>query len=418
MPWLETDVRDQRIRFVIAASHPTATMTATCRAFGISRKTGYKWLDREAEARSVTALVDRSRRPHHSPQRTSDGVTARVVALREIYGWGGEKLVALLAAEGIAMAARTVDRIIAREGLTHRDVAPTAAPRRFARTAPNELWQMDAKGHYPIRTGRRCHPLSILDDHSRYAVGLYALPTLQAAGVRGALVECFERYGVPAAMLMDHGSPWWATRNEAGLSALSVFLLKQGIRLLHGRVRHPQTQGKVERFHRTLGERLRWWGVPTSLQGFARAFVEFRAEYNDLRPHEALNQQPPAQHFQRSAQGYVAQPRPWEYPRGSDVHRVDQNAMISYHGRRFFVSEALIGEPVACTRLAQRVLVTYRHMYVRELQLRTGRSRSLLLPMDAVRPVDAKNAPTRSLENAQNAFSTAPTGIVNVLPMS
>jgi transposase InsO family protein len=418
MPWLETDVRDQRIRFVIAASHPNAQMTATCRAFGISRRTGYKWLARHAAAGSVAGLTDQSRRPHHSPQRTTDRLTARVVALRETYGWGGEKLVPLLAAEGITLAARTIDRIIAREGLTRTDVAPAPAPRRFARAAPNELWQMDAKGHYPLPPGRRCHPLSILDDHSRFAVGLYALPTLHATGVQQALVDCFERYGVPAAMLMDHGTPWWATRNEAGLSRLSVFLLKQGIRLLHGRIRHPQTQGKVERFHRTLGERLRWWGVPDDLRGFERAFAEFRTEYNEVRPHEALGQQPPGLHFQRSPRVYVPSPPAWEYPSGSDVHRVDRNAMIAYQGHRFFVGEALIGEQVACTRLGPRVLVTYRHMYVRELELASGRTRSLLRPMDAAGPVDAKNAPTRTLGNAEDAFPTAPTGTINVLPMS
>jgi transposase InsO family protein len=393
MPWLETDVRDQRIRFVVAASHPTANVTDTCRAFGISRKTGYKWLGRQATASSVSELADQSRRPQHSPTRTSARITRRVVALRHAYGWGGEKLVALLAAEGIPIAARTIDRIIAREGLTRPDVAPAAARRRFTRAAPNELWQMDAKGHYPLGPGRRCHPLSIVDDHSRFAVGLYALATLQAAPVRTALIECFERYGVPLAMLMDHGTPWWATRNAAGLSTLSVFLMKQGIRVTHGRVRHPQTQGKVERFHRTLGERVRWWGVPTDLAGFARAFADFRDEYNQVRPHEALGQEPPALHFCRSARAYVATPPSWEYPTGSDVYRVDDNAMISYGGRRYFIGEALIGESVACTRLAERVLVTFRHMWVRELELRTGRTRTLLRPVDAAGLGEAQHAP-------------------------
>jgi transposase InsO family protein len=341
-----------------------------------------------------------------------------VVALRTGYGWAGEKLVPLLAAEGVEISARTVDRIIAREGLTHREAAPTAAPRRFTHAAPNDLWQMDAKGYYPIRPRGRCHPLSILDDHSRYAVGLYALPTLEAAGVRAALEECFERYGVPRAMLMDHGTPWWATRNDAGLSTLSVFLLKQGIRLLHGRIRHPQTQGKVERFHRTLGERLRWWGVPTDLRGFVRAFGEFRTEYNDVRPHEALGQEPPGLHFHPSRRAYRPTPRPWEYPRASEVRRIDGKGMLAYAGQHFFVSEALVGELVACVRVDDRLLVSYRHMYVRELDVRSGRSRSLLQPMDAAGPVDAKTAPTRSLENAQNAFPTAPTGHHNVLPMS
>jgi transposase InsO family protein len=408
MPWLETDVRDQRIRFVVAASHPRANVTATCRAFGISRKTGYKWLGRDEAAASVSELADRSRRPHHSPTRTSARVTRRVVALREVYGWGGEKLVPLLAAEGLTIAARTIDRIIAREGLTRSDVAPAAARQRFTREAPNELWQMDAKGHYPLGGGRRCHPLSIVDDHSRFAVGLYALATLHGSGVRAALIDCFEQYGVPLAMLMDHGTPWWATRNDAGLSTLSVFLLKQGIRLTHGRVRHPQTQGKVERFHRTLGERLRWWGIPTNLAGFQRAFADFRTEYNEVRPHEALGQEPPRLHFRRSARAYVATPRPWEYPAGSDVHRVDHNAMIWYHGRRFFIGEALIGEDIACTPLQERVLVSYRQMFVRELELRTGRTRTLLRPVDAAGPADAKNASTGPWKTPKTRFPQRP----------
>jgi len=288
------------------------------------------------------------------------------------------------------------------------DVAPAAAPQRFARDAPNELWQMDAKGHYPIRPGRRCHPLSIVDDHSRYAVGLFALPTLHGAGVRAALVACFEQYGVPAAMLMDHGSPWWATQNAAGLSAVSVFLLKQGIRLLHGRVRHPQTQGKVERFHRTLAERLRWWGVPTNLEGFRTAFADFRDEYNQVRPHEALGQEPPALHFQPSRRAYRPQPPPWEYPSGSAVYRVDRNGMITVTGTRVFVTETLVGEQVACVRLAQQLLVLYRTMYVREVDLHTGRTRSLLRPVDAAGPMDANHASTGPWKTHRPRFPPRP----------
>ena len=184
-------------------------------------------------------------------------------------------------------------------------------------------------------------------------------------------------------MLMDHGTPWWATSNPAGLSTLSVFLLKQGIRLRHGRIGHPQTQGKVERFHRTLGERLRWWGVPTDLPGFAAAFAEFRSEYNDVRPHAALGQEPPARHYVASARAYCARPPRWEYPPGSLVQDVDQAGMVRVHGQRLFVGEALRGEAVACVQVADRVLVSYRHMYVRELWLTTGRTRSLLRAVDA-----------------------------------
>jgi transposase InsO family protein len=378
MPWLETDVRDQRIEFMKAIREPGAKMAQVCRTFCISRKTGYKWRGRDDMAQSVAALADRSRRPLTSPQRTPDAITDRVIALRTEYGWGGEKLVPLLDAEGVAVAPRTIDRIIQREGLTRPDAAPAPALGRFERRAPNDLWQMDAKGHYPLRPRGQCHPLSILDDHSRYAVGLVALPRLDTVGVRTALIHCFERYGVPTAMLMDHGVPWWNAANAAGLTTLSVFLLNQDIRLLFGRVRHPQTQGKVERFHRTLGERLRWWGVPTHLRGFTRAFATFRDEYNEVRPHEALQMRPPASRFAPSGRAYTPTPRRWEYPAGSDVRRVNANGALSYGVHRFFISEALAGERVACTVIARRVLVTYRQMYVRELHPRTGRSVSLL----------------------------------------
>jgi transposase InsO family protein len=381
MPWLETDVRDQRIQFVLAASRPGANRSALCGAFGISRKTGYKWLRRQRVAASVAVLGDRSRRPHRSPATTAAPVVARVRALREAYGWGGDKLAILLNAEGIRLAPRTIDRIIAREGLTRLDVAPTAALRRFERRAPNELWQMDAKGHYPLHPGGRCHPLSVLDDHSRFAVGLYALPALRAAVVRTALIDAFEPYGVPTAMLMDHGTPWWGTGTTDGLTTLSVFLVKQGVQLLYGAVRHPQTQGKVERFHRTLGERLRWWGVPGDLRTFATTLADFRREYNEVRPHEALGMVPPAHRFQPSPRAYRAEPPAWAYQSGSDVRAVDASGSVSYGGQRFFVSQALVGERVACTPYAHRVLVVYRHMYVRELHLRTGRSVSLMQPV-------------------------------------
>jgi hypothetical protein len=201
-----------------------------------------------------------------------------------------------------------------------------------------------------------------------------ALPALETRGVQTALTACFERYGVPTAMLMDHGIPWWSATNEGGLTRLSVFLLKQGIRLSYGRVRHPQTQGKVERFHRTLGERLRWWGVPTDLPAFCQALATFREEYNDVRPHEALGMQPPASRFVGSARAFVSTPTRWEYPVGSDVRQITANGLLSYAGSRFFVSQALAGEEVACTVLKRRVLVAYRQMYVRELHLPSGRS--------------------------------------------
>jgi transposase InsO family protein len=382
MPWLETNVRDQRIQFVMTVRRGDVTVTAACRAFGISRNTGYKWLGREAAAGSAAVLHDRSRQPHHSPRRTDPRLTQRIGRLRQTFGWGGDKLAVLLAAEGTSVAPRTIDRIIQREGWTRADAAPAPALKRFARSAPNELWQMDAKGAYPLAAGGRCHPLSIVDDHSRFAVSLTALPALQTALVRATLTRSFERYGVPTAMLMDHGAPWWSSSGPSGLTALGVFLLKQGIQLMFGAVRHPQTQGKVERFHRTLGEHLRWSGVPDTLEGFRRAFGRFCDEYNQVRPHEALGLEPPARHFRPSPRTYQARPKPWVYPAGLAIRRVTPVGQINFGGRCYFVSEALHGDDVACLPYENRFLVVYRHMYVRELHPRTGHSVSLMQPVD------------------------------------
>lgn len=382
MPWLETDVRDQRVQFIMAVGKPKAQMTELCQAFGISRTTGYKWLARYRASGSVATLGDRSRRPHHQPQQTPAAVTARVCALRDQYGWGGQKLRVLLAREGLAVAARTIDRIIAREGRTHRDAAPAPALRRFTREAPNDLWQMDAKGHYPLPPTARCHPLSILDDCSRFSVGLSPLIGLQTAPVQAVLTAGFEQYGLPTAILTDHGVPWCDPSRPDGLTRIEVFLMDQGVRVLHGRVRHPQTQGKVERFHRTLAERLRFWGVPTTLTGWVDTLARFRTEYNELRPHAALGQTPPAAHFQRSPRPYQPTPRAWEYESGVVVQRVDRSGAITYDQRRFFISEALTGRQVATERLDEIVVVRYRDIYVRELHLTTGRTASLLTVTD------------------------------------
>jgi transposase InsO family protein len=389
MPWLETDVRDQRIQFVLTVRRGTATVSEACRAFGISRKTGYKWLQREALAGSVAVLTDRSRRPQHSPQRTPAAVVERLGELRAQFGWGGAKLAVVLAAEGHVLTPRTIDRWIQREGWTRADAAPAPALRRFTHAAPNDLWQMDAKGAYPLADRQRCHTLSVLDDHSRFVVGLTPLLRLQTAPVRAALIRSFEHYGVPAAMLMDHGTPWWSSQGPAGLTSLGVFLLKQGIRLVFSAVRHPQTQGKVERFHRTLAERLRWAGVPTTLAGFTRALAWFREEYNQVRPHAALSLDPPASHFQPSARPYHPTPRPWTYPGGLEIRRVHRTGVIGVAGDHYFISEALRGEDVACLPLADRVLVIYRHMYVRELHPRRRHSVPLMQPVDGAWPMAA-----------------------------
>ena len=386
MPWNRVDVQEQRMQFVIRAASGQERISALCREFAISRPTGYLWLRRYRETGSLRALQECSRRPHRRPRRTEAWKEQRVVALRQQTGWGAKKLRVLLAEEAVALPVRTIHRILERHELIP-DETHGPALERFERSEPNELWQMDSKGKYPLADGE-CHALSILDDHSRYAVGLYALSALRTEQAYPCVVETFRNYGVPQAMLMDRGMLWWSTANGWGLTWLSVLLIEQGIRLLYGRVAHPQTQGKVERFHRTLGEAMRHRGVPRRFTEWPAALAEFQSNYNHRRPHEALGMRRPAERYRASLRGYQEQVRPWDYEAGSDVRRVNANGAIAEAGRKWFVCEALAGQHVRVERFDGKLLVSYRHMYIREIDL----EREITQPLVVARTKSAQGA--------------------------
>jgi len=302
------------------------------------------------------------------------------VELRLEYGWSGPKLHELLKREKVSLSTATIDRIIKRQGLVSKEASSKPATKRFERSRPNQLWQMDFKGEYHMGAGW-CYPLSILDDHSRFLIGLHALPNQRTAGVYQSLVQTFERYGVPQAMLMDHGIPWWSTSNEQGLTRLAVGLINQGIRLLFSRVRHPQTQGKVERFHRTMKQEIKHRGVPQTVEGMAEALSHFRQVYNEIRPHEALEMDVPSGRYTSSPRAFNQNPPEWEYPEGSDVRRVTDAGNLAYNGRQYYACKALAGERVWCRKIENRLLVTYRRMYIREIDLDTGRTTAVVRPV-------------------------------------
>ena len=378
MPWKRMGVDEQRMEFVARAVSGKERMAALCREFEVSRPTGYLWRRRYERAGSFSGLRERSRRPHHSPRRTEAEKEQRVVDLREQTGWGAKKLQVVLRDEQrVEIPVRTIHRILERRGQIAEKVH-TAAPGRFERAEPNELWQMDTKGQYPLAEGE-CHPLSIVDDHSRYAVGLYALPRLSTEGAWACLVETFRSYGVPQAMLMDRGTLWWTEHNGWGLTRLSVRLIEQGIRLAYGRICHPQTQGKVERFHRTLGIELRHRGLPEHWREWPAVLAAVRRDYNERRPHEALGMRRPAEVYRPSQRAYQEQPRAWEYPAGSEVRRLNRNGLLREQGRQWFVCESLGGQRVRVEYVDGKMLVSYRHMYIREIDLERGRTRPLVV---------------------------------------
>jgi len=292
MPWKAKDAMELRLEFVLRAKQASQPFAQLCREYGISRPTGYLWVRRYRQVGSVLGLGERSRRPRHSPRRTAAQLEAAVVELRQRHGWGARKLRVLLAQQGQQLLEVTINRILQRHGLVGCRSPAGQATRRFERAECNQLAQVDFKGEYALRQGS-CYPLSMLDDHSRYLLGLWPLPSPNGQAVRAALEGLFRAQGVPQALLLDHGSPWWSPSNGHGLTRLSVWLLGQNIRVLFAGLRHPQTQGKVERFHRTLKERTRHRGLPASLAEWQDWAQEFRQEYNELRPHEALGMRTP-----------------------------------------------------------------------------------------------------------------------------
>lgn len=369
MSWLSTNAMEQKIAFITQLQDvPKGGFAALCRRFGIARKTGYKWRGRHRQEGRLGALEDRSRRPHQSPRRLAPSVVERILALRQPDGWGARKIAHLLWEQGLRISVATVHRTLLRQGRVHPLDRHPAALRRFERPAPNDLFQADFKGAMG-RAGAQDEPLSVLDDHSRYGVGLFAMRDHTGERTQACFIAVFASHGKPRQMLLDHGSPWWNTRNGWGLSRLAVFLIEQDIDLVFGRVAHPQTQGKVERFHRTLSRSMIRQGLPEQWEQWQGRYDAFLERYNQVRPHEALGMKRPAQRYCKSGRLYQAQVAPWSYPEGLELMRVDANGMISLEGRRYFVCEALVHHQVAAEQIGEQVLVRFRNMYIRELQL-------------------------------------------------
>jgi transposase InsO family protein len=371
MAWGNVDVEEQRMRFVIAASRKEKPLRHLCQEFDISAPTGYEWL-RRYQAGGYEAVREKSRRPHHSPEQTSPEKEQRIVELRERWpDWGARKLQWQLEKENIRLPVITIHRILLRRGLVRAQDRHRAAVQRFQREAPNQLWQMDFKS--PVGWEAPVGPLSVLDDCSRYVVVLQGTWCTRAEAVRERLEEAFLECGVPEEMLMDHGTPWWNMKAITGTTWLTLWLIKQGIRLHFSGYRHPQTQGKVERFHGAMAAALKKRGYPTQEQR-QEWLNEFRQEYNHARPHEALGMQTPATIWRQSKRRYDPNPPRWEYEAGSEVVKVGAGGQICVQGRRWEISRALAGEWVQLIRLEERILVYYCRSLVRELEQLSHRS--------------------------------------------
>lgn len=348
MPWKEVSMSSQRLEFVSLAGAGDINISELCRRFEVSRQTAYKWLAR-FKTGGPEALVNQSRRPRDCPHRTADQIESLVLHMRQAHPtWGGRKIRARLATLGHTTlpAPSTISDILRRHGLIDGAESRKRQPFvRFERQHPNELWQMDFKGDFATAAGR-CHPLTVLDDHSRFNLVLAACGNQRTETVQAHLTAAFRRYGMPFTMLSDNGSPFGGT-SDHGLTRLGVWLIRLGIGVIHGRPYHPQTQGKEERFHRTLKADVITGQAFKDCGHVQNRFDPFRQTYNFERPHEALGMKTPSEQWEPSERSFPESIRPTEYDEADQVRKVQDKGIISFKGKPWKVADCLKGEAVA-----------------------------------------------------------------------
>jgi transposase InsO family protein len=389
MPWKECSVLSTRQEFVRLASQPQANRADLCRRFQISRKTAYKWLARYQQD-PAASLQDRSHRPQRLHQPTGEAMTAQVLQVRQAHpAWGGRKIRRLLQNQGqtAVPAASTITQILWRHGRIDPAEAAKHRPyRRFERAAPNELWQMDFKGEFACLNQQDCYPLTVLDDHSRYAVGLQACANTRQTTVQEALIEIFRRYGLPWAILADNGPPWGTGHSPAGWTRLGLWLLRLDIELYHGRPWHPQTQGKDERFHRTLKAELLAGRLIRDLAEAQSLFDPWRQQYNQVRPHEALDLACPISRYQVSPRTYPQTLPAIEYASAETLRQVGRDGYFRWQGRHGWLGEAFAGQTIAVRPSLTDGLwrICYGRHWIGQLDLRTVTREMRRVPVERV----------------------------------
>jgi transposase InsO family protein len=347
MAFKERSAMSQKLEFVTLAMREGANVSVLCERHGIGRTCGYKLLGRYQE-HGIAGLEERSRRPLHSPAQCTAKTEAAVVALRQKHpAWGGRKIAKVLERSGgAAPAPSTVTGILRRNGMElGRHGGGAKAFIRFEHEAPNDLWQMDFKGHVAMREGR-LHPLTVLDDHSRFSITLGACADERTGTVKNHLVKAFRRYGLPTRMAVDNGAPWGDCGHNP-YTLLTVWLIEAGVAVSHSKPYHPQTLGKDERFHRSLKAEALSGPAFANLAEAQAGLDRWRDIYNHERPHEALAMATPIERYRASQCCYSETVTPFDYAPGDIVRRVQQKGEAAVLGRTVKLPKAFHGKQVA-----------------------------------------------------------------------
>lgn len=345
-----------------------------CGRFNISRKTGYKWLNRYKNE-GIHGLDDRTRRPRNVARHIEPDVEEAIVSMRKAHPtWGARKIRRRLqnSLAGLIPACSTITSVFHRHNLANpQNQQGRKDWQRFERPAPNCLWQMDFKGPVTTLSGN-CHPLTVLDDYSRFNLCLSAKLNQKTQAVEAALTETFRRYGLPDTILTDNGSPWGNDADHP-YTPLVLWIMRLGIRVSHSRPYHPQTLGKDERFHRTLKQDIlvtRQWLDIHQLQC---ALDAWRDVYNFERPHEAINLDVPASRYKPSLRPFPEKLPPLEYPTQAFVRKVQQGGDFSFKGRNFKISKCFASYSIGIMpTITDGVFnILFSHHKVAEIDLKT-----------------------------------------------
>ena len=371
MAWDERTVEQMREEFVRRVLAQERSKAALCREYGISRPTGDKWLERFQEGES---MADRSRAPKTFPGRTPPDLEAKIVEIRKAHpALGAVKLRKIMENAGYTdlPCAKTFNNIFHRYGLIEKEASRAATPyQRFEKSVPNEMWQADFKGYFKLGNGIQCHPLNILDDCSRFNLCTEALTNETFDAVKPVMDRLFREYGLPFSFLCDNGNPW-GTAQSLGYSRFEVWLMELGILTLHGRPRHPQTQGKEERYNRSFTRECLNSKQLADISHAQFCFDEYRKFYNEVRPHFALDMDVPASRYEVSPRQMPEKIEPWEYGSEYQLCKVKETGYFNYQGQGFFPSEAFAGKTIAVreSHLPGQITLIFRQFKIGRIDL-------------------------------------------------
>jgi transposase InsO family protein len=367
-------VEQQREEFARRAQE-TTNFSQLCREYEITRRTGYKWLERAGQEEP---LDDRSRRPNTSPGKTRAEIEAAVVAVRKAHpAWGGKKIRKVLENQGVEglPCIKTCNNILKRNGCISEEASQKSKPvQRFERKHCNSLWQTDFKGDFALTNGGRCWPLSILDDHSRFL--LAAEPKPGTGDVIGSFRGVFMEYGVPRSVLSDNGTTFRGF--HGGFAQFERWLMEHDVLPIHGRLRHPQTQGKVERLHGTMEVEVLAGKDFSDLMAVGEALAPWRQDYNFLRPHEALGMRCPGEVYVKSEHVYCDEVAAFEYSGEHHVIKVNSWGYVRFAHFQVYLSETFANQFLEFREIANPLggspswIACFRNFRIAQFDTQTG----------------------------------------------